>query len=166
MDKKKTMFQGISKLKAFPYIILLLIAGVGLLLFPSKKTNESSEAETRDALEYVMTLENKLSEIIGQLDGVRGCRVMVYVDSSYSYLYATNQQLDYDNERRNVKKELVLAEKDGNTHPIVIEEYLPKISSVAVVMKSGARENESVVKKMLSGLFGLDEERIFVVLSS
>ena len=87
---------------------------------------------------------------------------MVYTNSSFSYLYASDQELEQDGDRRKVSKKVVFSSVDGNQQPIIIEEYLPKLSGIAVVVDS---KNEGVllmIKNMLSVLLDIDESRIFI----
>lgn len=150
----------LSKTKIFPYLLLSLAAGIALLLIPHGSSDEV-RSDTVDAYQYAFELEGELESLINKMDGVGGCKVMVYLDSSFSYLYATDQKLEYDGERRHVSKQLVFSKLDGDELPIVIEEYLPSISGVAVVLGDGGSHAEKI-KNMLSVLLDLDESRIFV----
>ena len=152
----------ITKMKIFPYLLLAIVAGVILLILPADQQSTKASADTKSIDQYTMALEDELEELIKQIDGVGSCRVMVYTNSSFSYLYASDQELEQDGDRRKVSKKVVFSSVDGNQQPIIIEEYLPKLSGVAVVVDS---KNEGVllmIKNMLSVLLDIDESRIFI----
>lgn len=156
------IFKRLTKLKAFPYLILAITAGVLLLVLPTSTDPQKTVHEEKSALEYTISLEEQLTELIEEMEGVRCARVLVYADSSYSYLYASDQEVDQDESRRKVTKKLVLATTDGDTQPIVIEEYLPSLSGIAVVVDCGDEATLLSIKNMLCSLFDLDESRIFI----
>ena len=159
---EKSFFGKLSKMKVFPYLLLALAAGIILLIYPSGNDTKTTKVEQKSAAEYTIRLEKELEELIERIDGVKQCKVMVYADESYSYLYASDQELEYDGERRKVSKKVVTVTKDGDEVPIVIEEYLPSLAGVAVVAGGADEYTLLQIKNMLSVLLGLDESRIFI----
>lgn len=157
-----SLFKKLTKIKVFPYLILALTAGVILLLFPATPKDIGEADNKKSSLEYTASLEREITELIDGIDGVSSCMVMVYVDSSYSYLYASDQEVEQDETRRKVTKKIVFSSIDGDEVPIVIEEYLPNISGVAVVVDCNDGSVTALIKNMLCSLFDLDESRIFI----
>lgn len=162
MMNEKSFFGKLSKMKFFPYLLLALAAGIILLIYPSGSDAKPTNVEKKSATEYTIQLEKELEELIERIDGVKWCKVMVYADESFSYLYASDQELEYDGERRKVSKKVVTVTKDGEEVPIIIEEYLPTLAGVAVVAGGADEYTRSQIKNMLSVLLDLDESRIFI----
>lgn len=157
----KNITKKLTKSKIFPYLLLSLAAGIILMLFP-KETAVTKEEKRESVFEYTAHLEADIETLIERIDGVDECKVMVFSDESFSYLYASDQEIAQDGEKRNVSKKIVFSKLDGEERPIIIEEYLPSISGVAVVIDKTASSLEIEIKNMLSVLLDLDESRIFV----
>lgn len=162
MMNEKNIFGKLSKMKVFPYLLLALAAGIILLIYPSGSGTKTTKVEQKSVEEYTIRLEKELEELIERIGGVKWCKVMVYADESFSYLYASDQELEYDGERRKVSKKVVTMTKDGENVPIVIEEYLPTLAGVAVVAGGADEYTLAMIKNMLSVLLDLDESRIFI----
>lgn len=156
------LFKKITKIKMFPYIILAIVAGIILIIFPAENDTDESTLEQKSVFEYTAKLEAQIEELLEDIDGIKGSRVMVFADTSYSYLYASDQDVESDDTRRKVSKHIVLTTVDGKESPIVIEEYLPSLSGIAVVVDCNDPQTISLIKNLLCSLFELDESRIFI----
>lgn len=157
----KNITKRLIRSKMFPYLLLSLAAGLVLMLFP-KETSSKTDVKRESVFEYTAYLESEIESLIERIDGVDGCKVMVFSDESFSYLYASDQEVDQDGEKRSVSKKIVFSKLDSEERPIIIEEYLPSISGVAVVIDQNVESFSVKIKNLLSVLLDLDESRIFV----
>lgn len=162
--KAGDFFSSLTSHKSFGYILLALIAGVVLLVWPSGAgTSKPDPVELApDSSQYVRELEGRTQELICRLEGVKSCSVMLTLDSSYSYLYASDQHVNQTSGSTDSEKQIVLRTVDGDEYPIVISEYLPEIRAAAVVCRGGDKSTVADIKYMLSALFGISESGIFV----
>ena len=154
----------IKKIKGIGFVIVALIAGFILLLWPSAEKTVSNDGEFKysstDA--YRETLESDVEQIVKSVSGVNGCTVMVTLKSGYEFYYASDQQMTGDGSSSDSRKEYVLANYGGNEQPVLIEERMPEVSGVAVVCPGISATAEYKIIQMLSALFDLPTNRISV----
>jgi len=155
------MFEKLKKNKAFPFILIALIAGVALMLIPDGSDSRKNEAAASDdAREYVEYLEAKAAKLIKEVEGVKECTVMISVTGGYRYNYASNQRVTQNGENRDTQKEYVTL--DGDTTPLLTEQRMPEILGVAVVCPDISPETEYKVMSLLSALFDVSSNRISI----
>ncbi|MBE7075791.1 MAG: hypothetical protein E7375_01820 [Clostridiales bacterium] len=134
-----------NKIKSIKHFEILLAIFVGLVvcavyffcLSPSKSDTkkELSTEEYSSAMEYADKLENKLCNVLEQIDGVEDVDVVITLESGFTYEYAT------DNETKTTVSGDVTTTINTETiilvsnQPIVIKEIYPNIKGVVVVAK-------------------------------
>lgn len=154
----------LKKVKGIGFVIVALIAGVILLLWPSAEKAVSTDGEFKygSTDSYRKTLESDVEKIVMSVSGVKSCAVMVTLKSGYEYYYASDQQITSGDNGVDSRKEFVLANYGGNEQPVLIEERMPKVSGVAVVCPGISVTAEYKIIQMLSALFDLPTNRISV----
>ena len=124
--------------------LVLALAAVLVLLFSSCENaspNESSEKSEIIAEILDETLEEKIKNICERVDGVGNVYVMLTLDTSEEYVYAS----DTEKNDSFIKSEFVTSDGDG------VELYVvfPKVRGVAVVCNGG---DSAVIRKTLTDL--------------
>ena len=90
-----------------PCILLALAAGVLLLLLPEGSTAVTDTASPTEL--YREALEAEVEALIGEMEGVNSCTVVLTLSYGYEYLYATDQHVVQHANGKDVEKNLVLA---------------------------------------------------------
>lgn len=159
----ESVLSRIKNTKGLVYIAVGLAAALILLLFPA---SEQAETDTLpQTSEYKKALEAELSQLIGSIDGVKGCAVSVTLESGYEYTYAADKYLsqkfssDGKAEQTEAKTE-IFASSDGKALPV--KEKMPRVSGVAVVCKSADASARLKIISLLTALFGIGSDRISV----
>lgn len=155
------LIKKLSGFKGIGFIVLALVAGVLLLIWPDNSTKQIATATPSSSEAYAADAEKQARALINQIGGVKSSQIMITLSDGYSYLYASNQKLKNDGDARDVEKEVVIITTDGKQSPIIICEYTPKISGVAVVYEGDASA-AGRIKTLLSVLFGISEEYIYI----
>ena len=148
--------------------ILLIIGLIGIALIflsefiPGKTAqaqNTTVSAVSADA--YSVQLENKLENIIGQIDGVGNVSVMVTLESGVEYVYeqdvksttgktqnsdtgGTVQTQENDDQEQNP---VVVDAQNGGQQPLLKTEIQPKVQGVVVVCDGG--ENPVIKEEVI-----------------
>ena len=100
MDEKKGLYalwKGVSQRAGDRRSGLLLLAGLaGMVLIllsalPGSGGGEAAPSQPPDTQAYLEELEDRLEEIVGQVDGVGRCRVMVTAENGVEYVYAVEE---------------------------------------------------------------------------
>ncbi|MBQ7203527.1 MAG: hypothetical protein IJS03_05890 [Eubacterium sp.] len=114
--------------------------------------------------EYCAELEEKTESIIGSIDGVGECRVMLTLKNSSESIFAKNSEENTNDGNYSKNSEYVLYDSDNGEKPVLIKEYFPEVKGVVVVC-SGA-DNTAVregVISCISSLYGLPSTKISVI---
>lgn len=153
MDNKKTkkfnLFEKLKSIKHFDIIVVVIFCAILLLIYASTFTSKKSENNTLTTLtteEYATYLENKLSNVLAQIQGAGKVSVMVTLSCGIEYVYATDTTEETTSQtvsgttttKTTKKEEVILVSVSGKSSPIILKENLPKVSGV-VIVSSGAK---------------------------
>lgn len=159
-------------------IFFLLIATPLSSVSDEKKEEEKVEEqeikiENQDA--YIESLENKLEQIIGGMEGAGKVTVMItlkdngekILDKNVSYEKKEETDMEEGKEGQSMEiaesPETVLVEENGDTKPYVIKEISPRIEGIVVVCEGGGDTGLSLrIKEALVALFSIEPHKISV----
>lgn len=139
--------------KAVLILIFCLIIGIILVLSDKKtdNTHDNSSDYTKFIENYTSKIENKLAELIEEVEGASLPKIMITLKSGSEFVYAS------DGKESNEKHVVV----DDNL--VYVKEYLPQIEGVAIVCKGG---NDPAVKSKITELvcsvLGLYSSHVYV----
>ena len=158
--------------KKLTIVLLIGVVGVIMLIFvrsdsetkTSPEKSEMTTAATYSTYDIEKIFENKLTEIISQINGAGKTSVVVSVASSGEYVYAKNIKTESDNDSMSEDSEIVIYEsQNGVDEGLVISIKSPDVIGVAIVCEGG---ESSVVKaeitKLVTSLFGIGADRVYV----
>ena len=158
--------------KKLTIVLLIGVVGVVMLIFvrsdsetkTSPEKSEMTTAATYSTYDIEKIFENKLTEIISQINGAGKTSVVVSVASSGEYVYAKNIKMENDNDSMSEDSEIVIYEsQNGADEGLVISIKSPDVIGVAIVCEGG---ESSVVKaeitKLVTSLFGIGADRVYV----
>ena len=160
----KNMVQKWIKDQKQTNFIIFLLAGVLLLIIAlptgDRKKTEETEYNESDNSDFVREQEEKLADILGNIEGVGKVKVMITVkDDGYSIL---DKNLKTDGQER--EEDTVLVEKDREESPYVTSRVMPEIEGVVVVAQGGgnARVNNEISDAVMA-LFDVEVHKIKIV---
>ena len=115
----------------YKYPILVVLVGLGLLLLPTGEAQEPSvPVETvREA-----SLEQRLEELLAQIEGAGAVRVLLTVDTGRETLWQTDVQSDTDS----VREDTVILEDSGRNETGLIRRTTEPSYRGAVILCQGA----------------------------
>ena len=162
-------------------IILGLFAGVVLIILSfftannNKNTASNNSAKNNltrtDTASYISEQEKKLCEMLRRINGVSEPFVMIVLESSSEYIYASKQSIkesvskNGDVIQRDVQKDIILYEDEKKSKsPILIKEIQPKIKGVAVVCKGiGSADMQLKIINLVSTALNLPTNKVYVI---
>ncbi len=149
--------------KSGAFILIGLIAGLALMLFPSEDSGAVTvESKSFSSVEFCALLEDKTRKLICELEGVDDCNVVITLETGFRYIYATDQHVGGDGDSKQTDKTIVLADGDSGESPILIEETMPKVAGVAVVCRGATYNTELSIIELLCAIFDIPSNRISV----
>ncbi len=160
-----------ARLGRLKYAALVLLIGVVLLLWPaSEQTGQAetaaSASEQTPAETAVEALEQRLSEMLSQLEGAGETAVTLTLQSGARTVYATDLEQRYtDGALTEQTEQTVLYDSgSGQETPLAVQEFYPTFQG-ALVLCQGA-DNAAVrldIINAISGLTGLGADKITVI---
>lgn len=160
-------------LKSKYALVSLGLAGILLIFFSelpgfsvSQKEEAAAAADTGEA--YVQQMEEKLTQLLQDVQGAGQVHVMVTLEASGQSVYAQDEEQDtsygQDGQRQsNIRTEHVILDSGTQRTPLLEQEYEPEIRGVAVVCEGG--DDILVVGRiteLVSVVLGIPTNRICV----
>lgn len=130
------------------WIVALGVAGIALIFLSSvlPKRSGSRAAAVSSApseTDYAAALEQRLTDLIGRIDGVGECRVLVTLENGVKYQYAQEEKNQYSAQQdgdsgrtaqeNNTQRSYVVIDSGSGKQPLVITERTPEVKGVVVV---------------------------------
>ena len=149
LDVKRTLMAVIKKYK---YTALILLLGVGLMLWPQtgEKPQENTACENPN-------LEVRLETLLSQVEGAGEVRVLLTYAKGISYEYQTDQKSE-------TETETVLVSNGGTQTPVTVTTQYPTYQG-ALILCQGA-DSAAVrldIIEAVSDLTGLGSDKISVI---
>ena len=149
LDVKRTLMAVIKKYK---YTALILLLGVGLMLWPQtgEKPQGNAACENPD-------LEVRLETLLSQVEGAGEVRVLLTYAKGISYEYQTDQKSE-------TETETVLVSNGGTQTPVTVTTQYPTYQG-ALILCQGA-DSAAVrldIIEAVSDLTGLGSDKISVI---
>lgn len=157
----------ISFLKQYRYVLIMILAGLILLLIPSKKKTaqvEMSAGLAGDEEDFsVEALEEKLGEILSRVEGAGEVSVVLTVRSGMERILATDHDITDSDDQYREKEQTVTVSVGSNEEVVLITQRYPTFQGALVVCRGGNDPQvQLVLTRALSALTGLSSNRITV----
>lgn len=167
--------RGANRLKKlwgkYGFVLLVLLAGVALLLWPTEPKAETIQEQNRTngEADVLAETEERMRNILAKIDGVGQLELMLTVESTQEREFVQDTELSYsgttaapdDYTRRS--ETVILSGSDGD-EPVVVRNVSPAYRGALVVCTGGGNaEVKLAVTQAVAALTGLSSDRITVV---
>ena len=188
MFKKGEEFLNILKTNkklfyTFSFFILLVIVSLLLKFDNSQSSNnisiksENIEDNKGRYDDYIFSLENKLENIISEIDGINNVKTMIYTKNSPKlepiYNENTNTESNIetgtDGVKREIRRDTTQKQVEAKDSKNVLEKYYeyPDISGVLIVVDySGEKNIYSILINSVKVLLDVDLNNIEIIVSN
>lgn len=147
--------------KKYKFAVLVVLVGILLMLLPvSSQTKEPEPSEIPQETFDLESVEQRMEEILGRIDGVGKLRLMLTLQSGTRLTLAEDTQRDQD---RTQRETVTLNRGSGSQDIVVTSRYYP-VYQGAVVVCQGADSSavRLAVTETVQVLTGLSSDRIQV----
>ncbi len=172
---KETVNEYLEKAKKYKYILAVIAVGILLLsvnVSPNQTENETANSsdEQDQNNQVVENLEQKLTELLSSIDGVGEIKVMITLESSKEYIYASEQKTTHDQSdetsyKQDSETNIIIVDNQEGKSAIPIKVNEPSIKGVAIVCEGA---NDIMVKSSVieatKSVLGIGSNRISVSL--
>lgn len=145
-DKLGKLFRSAERTRL---LILLGLISMGMIfcseLFSASKSQEGPtppvcQQEVFSSEAYIQSMEQRLREILSQIDGVGECSVMVTLKESSRRIFASEDKTSQEKsdgrfDLSSEKRLVLLEDKSGAEYPVVETTLSPQIKGVMIVCK-------------------------------
>lgn len=150
----------------YKYILLVLLVGLVLLLWPQSENQPLKSAETAKP-EETAALEGRICAILQQMDGVGEASVLLTVESGaetvYAYDRTESRSQQGDSASLNQQRELVTLSDSGGQSPVSLRQQSPVYRGAVVVCQGGdSAAVRLAVTQVIQSLTGLSADRIVI----
>ncbi|GMB10542.1 MAG: stage III sporulation protein AG [Candidatus Improbicoccus devescovinae] len=160
-------------------IIILSIIGVLFMTF-AKLTKKNSfkyiQNSQNNEVDYEKKMKYDLENIISNISGVGNTKVFITFENTKEIIYATegkqNNEKIFDESNGSVKRKktgdkqkkyITTKDSDGNEHPVILTEILPKIKGVVIVCEGGGDPNiRNEITETIASVFNIMPVHIHV----
>ena len=162
MDIKQLGDKGISLIKRYKFVALILIVGILLMLMPTNfgSSSTDSQAISQNQSEFSNPTD-ELQTLLSQIRGAGKVRIMLTVAAGEKTLYQTNQDQD---EKRVQIETVIISDANRNEHGIIQQIIAPQYRG-AVVVCQGADDPavKYAIMEAVKNMTGLGFDRISVL---
>lgn len=149
-----------EKLKAKKTELLLILGIISAVLLVLISGCEKDEEKTVDitvtSIEYEESIEQRLTDLVSEIDGVSNVKVMVTSDCGVESVYAQDSQ---KSENSSSSEYFLNGEKEA----VLLKEVRPKVRGVAIVCRGG---NDPIIQQkiisLVSSVLEISSNRVFV----
>lgn len=150
----------------YKYVLIVVIAGIVLLLWPSGEKRQTREASgTADLQESfdLNALEEKLSRTLSQVEGAGEVTVTLTVKNGMEQVLASNRSTSVTERGNSVEEETVLVGSGGDQKAVLLTQRYPTFQGALVVCQGGDDAQVRLqLAQAVSALTGLGTDRITV----
>ena len=133
--------------------IILFIGFTGILLIclsetaDKKASAETTVQNTENNTEYLVNLEERLTDIISSIEDAGEVKVMITLKCSDENVYAVNENIKNDESSNNYSNNYVIIDNRNEKEGIRLKVLEPEIKGVAVVCSGG--DNPAVTEQII-----------------
>lgn len=178
MIGKKVWDIGDDKPKKTNLIIILAAAAVLLILFSdcslSSCAEDKKSAASDDA--YAVELEEKLTDIISSIDGAGETRVMVTLQNTKEYVYASSAKSRVDTSEsvdaggrqssdasEDTEQGYIIIDTDSGEQALIRTELMPTVEGVVIVCEgAGSAEVAARIEAVVTTALNISSRRVCI----
>ena len=158
MDIKSKLQTVADFLKKNRYVALILLAGIVLMCLPTQKKAEEPELPP---LQDEVTVEQKLSQILTQVDGAGEVQVFLTLASGEQTIYQTNDSQSSENSQTDT---VTVTDAKRNEQGLIKQVNAPLYMGAIIVCKGAdSPEIRLAVVDAVSKVTGLSSDKISVL---
>ena len=164
MDQIMTKDKLLQYIKKYKYVALVLVIGIALMLIPSGKESVP-EAVITSQVDSILSVEERLSQILRQVQGAGEVRVLLTEASGEEVIYQTNMDISDDGAASSTRQDTVtVTDSQRNEQGLIRQQNPPKYMGAIVVCQGGDQPTVRLaIIEAISKVTGLGADKISVL---
>lgn len=145
MELKHKAEKLVGFLKKYKFVALILLLGLVFMLIPNTRSADTKVPQTNTSIEKEeITFEEKLAEILNQIDGAGKVRVMLTISEGEEIVFQTDEDLSTGSDTSDRKIDTVTVTDAQKNQSGLIRKVNPPVYRGAIIVCQGA--DDPVVK--------------------
>lgn len=160
------------------WIVAAGLLGMLLIFLSEFWPNNSQQASTSQAVtseEFVQQLEQRLTEVVGNIEGAGQNKVMVTLENGVQYVYATEQKTGSNrvedtgsasnrvSQQDDAEESVIVVDAENGRNGLLVTELEPIVKGVVVVCEGGDREEvRQRVSDAVTTALNITSKRVYV----
>lgn len=165
MEVKQLKPKIIPWIKKNKSVVIILIAGLLLMMFPGKKQNSVQTVKDVRRTESTAAIENRLSNILSKIKGVGMAEVMLTIEEGHKSIYQTDFESSKNGDSVNEHSEtVIISTADRSQNGLLLQENPPVYRGAIVICQGGDDPGVKLaVTEAVSKITGLKSNLISVL---
>ena len=147
-------------------MILIIGIGVFLLLVPTSISKENRPDDVSDMEEdfSIEAMEDKLEQILSQIEGAGRIDVMLTVESGMKRIFAQDEKMEQESECLQKEREtVVISSGSGTQEAVLVQQFYPRFQGALIVSEGGGDPAVRLnITEAVAALTGLGADKISV----
>lgn len=167
MELRALKIKTMELFKKYRYMLLLVVIGIALLLLPSQKNTQTTEAQPKQqqSAKAQPTINEQLAQILSKIDGAGEVHVLLSLAAGEETIYQTDTDSSEESDSNHTKVDTVVITDGERAQTGLVRQINPPEYMGAVVVCQGA-DSPAVrlaVVSAVSKLTGLGADCISVL---
>lgn len=165
MDIKQLGDKGISLIKKYKFVVLILLIGIVLMLLPAANTNNESNTPAVQSQPVFNDPTEELQNLLAQIKGAGKVRLMLTVSGGEKYIYQADRDETVSGETSTVRVETIILTDSNRNQGGMVQQILAPQYRGAVVVCQGADDPKVklAIMEAVKNMTGLGYDRISVL---
>ena len=165
MDIKQLGDKGISLIKKYKFVVLILLVGIVLMLLPTANTNNESNTPAVQSQPVFNDPTEELQNLLAQIKGAGKVRLMLTVSGGEKYIYQADRDETVSGETSTVRVETIILTDSNRNQGGMVQQILAPQYRGAVVVCQGADDPKVklAIMEAVKNMTGLGYDRISVL---
>ena len=165
MDIKQLGDKGISLIKKYKFVVLILLVGIVLMLLPAANTNNESNTSAVQSQPVFNDPTEELQNLLAQIKGAGKVRLMLTVSGGEKYIYQADRDETVSGETSTVRVETIILTDSNRNQGGMVQQILAPQYRGAVVVCQGADDPKVklAIMEAVKNMTGLGYDRISVL---
>ena len=154
----------LDRFQQYRPVFLILLVGVLLMLLPVKRSQATVSVENTTETDRAEALEQRLEELLRQVDGAGETKVMLTLHKGIGYEYLSDTVTEVRSDGQKIETEMVFASGSSGDEPVLTGMTYPEYQGAVVVCEGADRPSVRLaVIDAVSSLTGLRSTQIAVI---
>lgn len=152
-------------IKKYRYAMLVLVIGIGLMLLPTSPKKTQQVQEYAQETEASQTMEDRLEDILGQIQGAGKVEVMLTVALGAETVYQLNEDSAISDTANSIQTKVVTVTDSNRNQTGLIKQIIPPeyLGAIVVCQGGGDPGVQLAIVSAVSKVTGLGADRISVL---